>query len=179
MSATLLPPNASPQERALVRAAVQPLPVRITDLWNPDTCPADLLPWLAWALSIDTWKPYWPESIKRARIRVAIEVQRAKGTVKAVRQVVQSFGGSVELTEWFQTEPTGTPHTFQMVLALANASGGETSAQFVDDVIAEVVQTKPARSHFTFTQGVEARGRVGMVAAARVASYRRLQLEAS
>ncbi|WP_427927445.1 phage tail protein I, partial [Xylella fastidiosa] len=27
-----------------------------------------LLPWLAWSLSVDTWRSTWPVHIKRARI---------------------------------------------------------------------------------------------------------------
>lgn len=30
-------------------------PVSIRELWNPDTCPANLLPWLAWSFSVDRW----------------------------------------------------------------------------------------------------------------------------
>ncbi len=174
---SLLPPNATAQERAIeaatARAASVSTPLR--DLWNPDTCPAALLPWLAWALSIDAWKDYWPEYVKRARVRAAIEIQRRKGTAQSVREVVQAFGGQVSLREWWEQTPRGRPHTFDMVLTLTGEGGGTASAQFVSDVIAEVERTKPVRSHFTFTQGVNALGGVGIVAAARAVVYRRLE----
>jgi len=58
-SANLLPPNATQAERALSQAIVaRPLPVDITALWDADRCPAALLPWLAWALSVVEWKAY-------------------------------------------------------------------------------------------------------------------------
>jgi phage tail P2-like protein len=177
---SLLPPNASPLERAFEGATARlgdvPTPQR--DLWNPDTCPAELLPWLAWALSIDAWKPYWPEHIKRARLRAAIAIQRSKGTAASVRQVVAAFGGAVELREWWQMDPPGPPHTFEMVLTLSGEGGQVATAQFVNDVIAEVQRTKPVRSHFTFTQGVQGIGSVGLAGVARPAVYRRLQLQA-
>lgn len=161
----------------MVDVAVETLPVPLRALWNPDTCPAHLLPWLAWALSIDAWKDYWPEHIKRARVRTAIAIQRSKGTSKSVRQVVEAFGGQVVLREWWENSPPTTPHTFDMVLTLTGEGGETASAQFVDDVISEVIRTKPVRSHFTFTQGANASGGVGVVAAARAAVYRRLEFD--
>lgn len=176
---SLLPPNASPLERAFEQsiARIGDVPTPMRDLWNADKCPAELLPWLAWALSIDTWQPYWPEHVKRARIRMALEIQRRKGTAQSVRQVVASFGGAVQLREWWQQAPPGPPHTFEMILTLTGDGGETATAEYVDDVISEVSRTKPVRSHFTFTQGVQASLAIGFVAAARVASYRRLQMQ--
>lgn len=171
----LLPSNASKGERAIVDAAVVNLPVNLVDLWNPDTCPAYLLPWLAWALSIDAWKDYWPEHVKRARIRNAIAIQRVKGTSQSVRLAVEAFGGQVVLREWWENSPPTIPHTFDMMLTLTGEGGETASAQFVDDVIAEVSRTKPVRSHFTFTQGINAYAGIGVVGACRVAVYRRLE----
>lgn len=176
---SLLPPNATSLERAFERATARigdvPMPMR--DLWNADTCPVDLLPFLAWGLSIDTWQAEWPEHVKRARVRSALAIQRRKGTAQSVRMIVAAFGGAVQLREWWQQVPPGPPHTFEMVLTLTGEGGETATAQYVDDVIAEVTRTKPVRSHFTFTQGVQASLAAGFVAAARVASYRRLQLQ--
>ena len=44
---TLLPPNASDLERATegaIRARLTAVPIPLATLWNPDTCPAPLLP---------------------------------------------------------------------------------------------------------------------------------------
>lgn len=176
----MLPPNATRVERAIEQAMsrIADIPAPLRELWNPETCPEQLLPWLAWALSIDTWKSYWPEHVKRARVRAAIEIQRRKGTAHSVRAVIAAFGGGVLLREWFETDPPGPPHTFQMVLTLSGSGGQEATAQFVEDVIAEVVRTKPVRAHFTFTQGSQAVGGVGVVAGTRAAVYRRLHLQA-
>ena len=174
----LLPSNSTVAERAIVDAVVDRVPVPIVDLWNPDTCPENLLPWMAWALSVDAWQDYWPVHVKRARIRSAIAIQRRKGTAKSVRDVVEAFGGQVVLREWWQNDPPTVPHTFDMLLTLTGEGGGVASAQFVDDVIAEVSRTKPVRSHFTFTQGLQAVGGIGVFAAGRAAVYRRIQFTA-
>lgn len=177
---SLLPPNATALERRLeqVGSAVDTVPVPLRTLWNADTCPLALLPWLAWQLSIDSWKPYWPEAVKRERVRRALEIQRHKGTVESVRTVVESFGGAVELREWFQADPPGVPGTFELWLTLTGEGGTEATAAFVDDVIAEVSRTKPVSRHFTFTQGVTAAAGIGVAAYARPAVYRRLSLTA-
>lgn len=176
---SLLPPNATELERALeaVGLSVLDLPVPIDTLWNPDTISADLLPWLAWSLSVESWKPYWSDVIKRNRVKTAIDIARRKGTAKSVRDVVESFGGHVEIREWWQSEPKGVPHTFTLILTVPTQGGQEASAEFVDDIIAEVRRTKPARSHFTFTQGVLAMGGLGVIARARPVAYARLSFD--
>ncbi|MGS0744187.1 phage tail protein I [Glaciimonas sp. GG7] len=52
---SLLPPNTTPQERALeaTMARISDIPVPLRQLYNPDTCPINVLPWLAWQLAID------------------------------------------------------------------------------------------------------------------------------
>lgn len=177
---SLLPPNATAWERRMeqVMAHIGTIPVPLRTLWNPDTCPTALLPWLAWQLSIDSWKSYWPEAVKRERVRRALNIQRHKGTVESVRSVVESFGGSVEMREWFQTTPKGTPGTFELWLTLNGQGGTEATAAYVDDVIAEVTRTKPVSRHFTFTQGLSAASAVGVAAYARPAVYRRLTFHA-
>ena len=55
---SLLPPNATVLETATEEAMHQPISainVPVRDLWNPAKCPLTLLPWLAWALSVDEW----------------------------------------------------------------------------------------------------------------------------
>lgn len=180
MTASLLPPNASPLERAFEASTerMADLPVPLRELTDPDLCPLEDLPFLAWALSLDAWSSDWPEAVKRARVRHAIEIQRRKGTSDSVRSVVESFGGAVALREWWQTEPRGEPHTFALVVELSGTDGEPATAAFADAVIAEVSRTKPVRSHFTFTQGLSFARRVGMIGCARPATFARLQFDA-
>jgi phage tail P2-like protein len=175
---SLLPPNASGFERAVAQVIVDMLtiPTPIATLCNPDTIPAEKLPWLAWSLSVDSWKPYWPEQVKRNRTRRAIDIARHRGTAKSVYDVVEAFGGHVTIREWWQTAPKGEPRTFELMLTLFEGAVQEATAQYVDDVIGEVRRTKPASAHFTFTQGLQASGGVGVVAVARALAYAHLQL---
>lgn len=172
---SLLPPGSTGLERALeqIAAGLLDIPAPVRDVWSADNCPVELLPWLAWGLSLDNWSTDWSEAVKRARVRNAIPIARQKGTATSVRAAVANFGGSVAIREWWQMEPKGDPHTFSLLLNLDQASA-PASADFVDQVIAEVERVKPARSHFTFTQGLSARGNIGLVGAARPAIYARV-----
>lgn len=97
---SLLPPNATPQERAIEASIARPVPVPIRDLWDPETCPAHLLPWLAWAFSVDEWRADWDEASKRRMIRDAVAIQRRKGTVWAMKRVLANAGyGDARLIE--------------------------------------------------------------------------------
>ncbi|MFG8561775.1 phage tail protein I, partial [Pseudomonas aeruginosa] len=62
----LLPRNASELERlaAQALAEIQRVPIPLRTLCNPDTCPTNLLPYLAWAFSVDRWSSTWPESAR-------------------------------------------------------------------------------------------------------------------
>lgn len=102
MTDSLLPPNASAQEIALEGATARlgevPLPLR--DVWNPDSCPASLLPWLAWAFGVDEWDGGWPEGVKRETIRDAVSIQRKKGSVWSIKRAIAAAGyGDSQLIE--------------------------------------------------------------------------------
>jgi len=179
---TILPPNSTELERALEQlldVRIDAIDVPLRDLWRAETCPEHLLPWLAWALSVDQWSPDWPLHIRRARVAAAIAIQRIKGTAQSVTDVVQSFGGNVVIREWFERNPPAIPHTFSLTVSLSGAAGAAPTASFIDAVIAEVRRTKPARSHFDFTVAIDARARLGLRAVARAAVTARLWCQAA
>lgn len=174
----LLPPNATDLERALeavLGQRIDDIRVPLRDLWSAENCPEHLLPWLAWALSIDQWSPDWPLHIRRARVAAAIAIQRIKGSAKSIGDVIASFGGNVVLREWFQLSPRGVPHTFDLLVSLGGQSSDVPTAEFIEAVVAEVARTKPVRSHFTFTLAVPARGRIGLRAVGRALTLTQLQ----
>ncbi|MDD0946141.1 phage tail protein I, partial [Xylella fastidiosa] len=80
------------------------------------------------------------------------------------------------ITEWWQQNPPAAPHTFTLLLTLSGQGGSQSTAEFVADVITEVIRTKPVRSHFTFTQGVHTIGQIGLLGGAQITAYRRVQL---
>ncbi|WP_246022554.1 phage tail protein I [Pararhodobacter zhoushanensis] len=102
--ASLLPSSATNPERAIEQATARPefLDIPLRTLWNPATCSAELLPWLAWGLSVDEWESSWPEGRKREVIALSVSVHRRKGTVGAVRDAIAAAGlGGAVLTERF------------------------------------------------------------------------------
>ncbi|HAX9985149.1 phage tail protein I [Escherichia coli] len=108
---SLLPPSASDFMRCVERGTsrLSALPVSLNQLWDPDTCPVALLPYLAWALSVDRWDRDWTEETKRQVIRDAWAIHRHKGTISAIRRVVEPFGYVINVTEWWETgDPRGT-----------------------------------------------------------------------
>lgn len=174
----LLPPNATVLERRLAQAnaGISNIPVDIGSLMDPDEIPLPFLPWLAWHMGVDTWKDYWPEEVKRARVKAAIRIARKKGTAEAVRDVCASFGANVAMLEWFEKTPKGKPGTFEIVMTVGGRDGVPATATYVDDIIAEVDRAKRGTAHYTFTQGFAMQGIQRVGAAARAALYRRLNL---
>lgn len=89
----LLPPNQTRLEASLANAAAMAhTPEVLARLWDAQRCPVELLPWLAWALSVDEWDEAWTEAQKRAQVLGAIALHRKKGTPWAVKQALQRAG---------------------------------------------------------------------------------------
>lgn len=174
---SLLPPNATPQERAVENAVhrTTDLPTPIRDVWSPDDCPEHLLPWLAWAMSLDSWNVNWPEAVKRARIRQAVRIHQRKGTTQSVREVVASFGADLVLQEWWEKDPVGVPFSFDITLTVG--AGIPATAEYQNEIIEEVRRTRPRRSPFTFIAGVSAEGGIGFLGAVRSMVFHRMQLD--
>lgn len=115
---SLLPPNATAQERALslALARISDVPVPVRSLWNPQTCPAAVLPWLAWAMSVDDWDGTWTEQQKRDVIQASVEVHRQKGTIGSLKAALRPLGFEVDVKE----QASG-PYTFRLNVDFAEA----------------------------------------------------------
>jgi phage tail P2-like protein len=166
MAARLLPGNASELERnaAQALAQIERVPVPLRDLWNPDTCPVELLPYLAWAFSVDRWSPAWPESAKRAAIRSAYFIHSRKGTIGALRRVVEPLGYLIEVREWWEEVPAGVPGTFRLLIGVLDTGIDETMYQELSWLIDDA---KPLSRHLIgLAIGLETRGRTYIGAAA-------------
>lgn len=177
---SLLPPNATDLEKVIERALgrrIDALPAPVRDVWNADVIPLATLPWLAWGVGMKSWNADWSEAVRRSVVRNAIPTARRMGSVQSVHDVVRAFGGSLVLREWWELTPMGEPFTFSIVLTLNGEGGETTSARFVEEVIAEVTRAKPARAHFTFTQGLSAAAGVAVQGGVRPTVYRRLNFE--
>ncbi|MDG4811935.1 phage tail protein I [Hydrogenovibrio sp. 3SP14C1] len=89
---SILPSNSTPLELALEQVINRPIPNLIGDMWNPDTCPAELLGYLAFSLAVEVWDDGWTESIKRQVIKSSIPEYEIKGTVAAVKLALSKAG---------------------------------------------------------------------------------------
>ena len=84
----LLPANATPFEQALAASMrrISDIPAPLDLLWDPQRCPLTLLPWLAWALSVDVWDERWGEDKKRYVCAESFTLHRLKGTLEGIRR---------------------------------------------------------------------------------------------
>ncbi len=114
---SLLPPNATPFERALEAALAQDVDIPIRKLWSSADCPVRLLPYLAWSLGVEEWDPDWPVAVKRAAVANAIAVHREKGTLAGLKRVLSTAGAEYEYVE----RPAGVPMTAKLSILNSNA----------------------------------------------------------
>ncbi|CAH3544841.1 MULTISPECIES: phage tail protein I [Serratia] len=108
---SLLPPGSSQLERRAAEACagISDLSVPLRDLWNPARCPVKFLPYLAWAFSVDRWDEKWTAAEKRKAVTDAFYIHRRKGTVAAIRRVIEAMGFSMSIAEWWEVaDPRGT-----------------------------------------------------------------------
>lgn len=142
----LLPPNATITEanfdEAFSRVENVPTPARTTI--DPDNAPASILPWMAWAQSVDNWEVDWTEQQKRAVIKAAYAVHRQKGTVFALRTALEALGYDLTVQEWYQQIPQGDPYTFDVILTI---DGSEIDAATFNKLLAVIEANKNLRSH--------------------------------
>lgn len=172
----LLPPNATGPERSLSLATARlgTISTPIRALWNPNTCPENLLPWLAWATSVDEWDANWTTATKRNVIKNSAEIHRKKGTVAAIKSLLNSFGIALILIEWWQTTPKGTPHTFIVALGWL-----QTPAAVQDSIAKAIAAIKPVRSSFVIAAIESFVGSVNIIGICRPATFDRLDCTAT
>ncbi|WP_430969629.1 phage tail protein I [Serratia nevei] len=148
---TLLPPNAIPAERALEQATIEEvlsIPDLIRIVKNPALCPVELLPWLAWEFSVDTWNTDWTEAEKRAAIARAAYIHRHRGTRAAIEMSLSSSPFASDVIEWFEKTPRGEPYTFSLEVTQDDRP---ITLGDVQDLKSAVMKGKNLRSWFDVT----------------------------
>ncbi len=166
----ILPATSSRIERALLSAELARLatvdPRVIATIWDPATCPVELLPWLAQGVSVDVWSNGWDEDRKRQVIAASPMVHRLKGTLGAVRRALAAFDLETRIIEWWEDgERRGT---FRVEVVYRNGSpifDIETQGYAIEAVDA----AKPKSRVFTTRAALEARGRLYIAAYGRTA----------
>lgn len=142
----LLPPSSTASERAISTATgkISEIPVPIRDVWSPAACHTSIIPWLAWAFSVDEWSNAWTEEQKRDSISQSVSVHRKKGTIGAVIEALNALGLGAKVQEWFNQIPQGAPYTYKLKIDVDQA--GLTTQQM--SKVLDVVETaKNLRSH--------------------------------
>ncbi|HBS6676304.1 phage tail protein I [Klebsiella pneumoniae] len=156
MTSSLLPPGSSALERRLAQACsgISDLNVPLRDLWNPWKCPAKFLPYLAWAFSVDRWEEAWTETAKRQAVSDAFWIHQRKGTVAAVKRVIEGLGYSMTIEEWWEVaDPAGT---FRLEIDLNDVGITETMIKELERIIGDA---KPVSRHISqLTLSASARG---------------------
>ncbi len=179
MTTSLLPPNASRLERALEGGLrVGAIGTGAEAIDDPDNAPADVLPWLAWGLSVDAWDPAWSEEIKRGAIAGAIEEHRRKGTRASVETLLGRIDELASIVEWHEAAPRRAPHTFEvhvpLVTGVGEAGGYRAGPDLVADILRQLPRVKPLREHMSIVQTLGLAADIGVRIVARLAHWRRL-----
>ena len=160
MTRQILPPSSAILERDisdLIEGLID-IEVTIKDLWDPYRCPAELLPWLAWAVSVDQWVDSWPEAVKRKVIDESIEVHRYKGTPHAVMRALNALGVNTNIVEWWHQDGSGVPGTMKVTALInENISGdddGIITPRMLSMITEAVNRSKRASIHFDVELGI-------------------------
>lgn len=141
---SLLPPGSSQLERRAAEACagISDLNVPLRDLWNPARCPVKFLPYLAWAFSVDRWDEKWTAAEKRKAVTDAFYIHRRKGTVAAIRRVIEAMGFSMSIAEWWSTHDT--PGTFDLTVDVSKIGISDELRKELERVVND---TKPVSRH--------------------------------
>lgn len=102
---TVLPSHSTGIEIALEGAAIDLFSgIDLESTWDPSTLRADLLPWLAWSLSVDEWDGEWADDRKRQVVADSLSIHRQKGTIGSIQKAIKSFGfNDASIIEGFQS----------------------------------------------------------------------------
>ncbi|MCH5571179.1 phage tail protein I [Pseudomonas syringae pv. syringae] len=141
---SLLPLNSTQLERAIEVATNEVTQIPLRTLYNPQTCPAHLLYHLAWAWSVDRWDDEWSEPVKRAAIAASFFIHARKGTIGAIRRVVEPLGYLIDVMEWWETVPQGIPGTFALKVGVLDTGITEEMYQ---ELTALIDDAKPVSRH--------------------------------
>ncbi|HIE9506505.1 TPA: phage tail protein I [Klebsiella pneumoniae] len=144
MSNSLLPPSSEGWMRSAEASSgrLSGITVAIRRVWTPEDCPVELLPYLAWALSVDRWDKGWPAEKKIAAIQQSYWLHRRKGTRAAVRRVIEDMGFFATFAEWFDVGDE--PGTFRLEVDVSDVG---IAPRTLDELDRMVDGTKPASRH--------------------------------
>lgn len=156
----LLPPSATRMEHLTAATLASDLtPEVITSTRFADTCPAPMLPWLAWARSVDWWELAESEDQQRALIKASYRLHQRKGTPWAIKEAlnVLGFGDSTIIERatgrrydgtlsYNGNEPHGDPTRWAVYRVILTRPVTTEQANRIKRLLAEMA---PARCHLS------------------------------
>ena len=156
-------PSPSDHELALEKVSREKYcaanPDVIRTLLDPATCPVELLPLLAYSLSVNVFKARWPEQTRRAVCANSLNVHVHNGTIEGIDQALEALGVRAEITEWWQQVPEGKPGTMDLKLWVNDNINPDADvmidSELIRDLVATIDNTKRKSIHYKFTVGVE------------------------
>ncbi|MCM0151656.1 phage tail protein I [Photobacterium galatheae] len=145
-----LPPSASAMERALEQVFWEEIQLIERDIQNfldPWKCRLDLLPYLAWELSVDDWNETWDEQTKRKVVSSSLEIHTYKGTRYAIDKSIEAIrADSLNVIEWFDDPATLAPAEFRVELV---SKQSPVDAATIPQISSAIRNAKNTRSHLT------------------------------
>jgi P2-related tail formation protein len=109
---------------------------------------------------VDRWDSKWTEATKRAAIRASYYIHSHKGTIGALRRVVEPLGYLIEIIEWFNMVPEGVPGTFALKVGVLETGITDEMYQELTFLIDDA---KPRSRHLTgLAISLETTGRLYM-----------------
>ena len=177
MSKSLLPINASELLKDLENSSLKATSLEALNRYvtNPDLAPDNILPWLAFSVSVDDWSDNWPKVIKREMIKNSISLHQIKGTKRAIQKALEIIGVAGEIVEWWELNPRMTPHSFNITTYL-----NDNINEYADVIIGLDTQkklinlienVKPARSHFNFKLGARFESQISYGVSSKVKQF--------
>lgn len=163
---SLLPANSKPLEHALagMSAKLETIPVPFEVIWDVDKCPDSVLPFLAYAWSVDEWNDNWSPKVQREVIRNSLWVHQRKGTLGAVKRALSAMNYDSTVIEWFQKSPKGRPGTFSIEVHPTTG----IIADNLNQIRAVIDAVKRKSAHYDVYLGYTLPAKISAVAAATV-----------
>lgn len=126
----ILPPNSTPLEKnvAVLAQRITAIPVPFAPLFDYVTCPEPFIPWLAWSLNVEYWKPDWSLAKKRTACAESRDFNAQRGTKAALHYALDQLEMPYELKLWHELTPRGQPFTFTVRLPSRPLTIGELEA---------------------------------------------------
>lgn len=156
-----------PHLQAIVKNAT--LPAIYTNL---EILPSLLLDHLAHQYNILPWRDYWDKSKKISVLNENIALKRKRGTLSAVKRAIESLGADVEIVQWYDQTPAGTPGTFRINVSLYVDNTVMAEAQ--EDAMTMLAEMKPVSRHYELRLELLLSGGIGVYGTQRHCVYSRI-----